>query len=81
MRAASQGSAALARMQLMAGASVGTACSQWHMTALYYAAELCIVDMLNVLLEEGADATAVGVNGNNSRYTVLVNSGALRYVY
>jgi ankyrin repeat protein len=57
------GSIELASMLLAAGASVSAVCSQWHMTALHYATEPCKIDMLELLLEHGADPTAADVDG------------------
>jgi ankyrin repeat protein len=63
MLAALNGSVELASMLLAAGAAVGAVCTQWRMTALHYATELCKIGMLELLLQYGADATAVDVNG------------------
>jgi uncharacterized protein len=53
----------IACMLLAVGAIVSTVCSQWHMTALHYAAQSCKVDMLELLLENGSAPTAVDVTG------------------
>jgi ankyrin repeat protein len=56
--AAWEGSLKLARVYLAAGASVNAACTQWHKTALHYATDLCDLEMVKPLLDNGADATA-----------------------
>jgi ankyrin repeat protein len=63
MMSASDGTAEIASMLLAAGASVTAVCSQWRMTALHYATELCKMDMLELLLKAGANPTAVDVDG------------------
>eukprot|EP00953_Heterococcus_sp_UTEX-ZZ885_P016296 9167-Heterococcus_DN1.PRE.5 len=63
MLAALDGSAEMASMLLAAGASVSTVCTQWRKTALHYATELCKIEALQVLLDNGADATAADVDG------------------
>jgi ankyrin repeat protein len=63
MLSAMNGSTELASMLLAAGANVSAVCSQWRITALHYAAELCKVDMLKLLLEKAADPTVADARG------------------
>jgi ankyrin repeat protein len=63
MLAAVDGNAEMASMLLAAGASVSAVCTQWRKTALHYATELCKIEALQVLLDNGADATAADVDG------------------
>jgi ankyrin repeat protein len=63
MLAALDGSAEIASMLLAAGASVSAICTQWHKTALHYAVKLCRMEVLQALLDNGADAAATDVDG------------------
>jgi uncharacterized protein len=58
MLAAQEGNLKLAGVYLAAGASVNAACTQWRSTALHYATDMCDLEIVKLLLEKGADATA-----------------------
>jgi uncharacterized protein len=62
MLAAREGSLKLARAYIIAEATVNAACIQWHKTALHYATDLCELEMVELLLKKGADATAEDIH-------------------
>jgi uncharacterized protein len=63
MLAALEGTLKLAGVYLAAGASINAACTRWRRTALHYATDLCDLEMVKLLLEKGADATATNIYG------------------